>query len=258
MRLATAASLVLALIGATIARAADSAPIELYKAGRYEDAIKAGTAQNDAEGYTAAARAELAKEMMRDAPCLSCLQQAEAYARKAIAVDPKRPECRVYLAAALGYESRIIGTMAARFKGYADDAKTNIDAALASQPGDAWALAALGGWHLAVVEGGGRMLASMTYGASVDKGMKAFSAAMAADPGNIVIRFQYTLSVSAYDRETYAKQIEAALEAAANGQPKTAYDAFTQGRARTLLDTMKRGDWKTYDALVRRYQGYPT
>ncbi len=257
MRLAAAASLVL-MLGTTVTSAADPAPIELYKAGKYEDAIKAGTAQNNAEGYSVAARAELAKEMMRDAPCLSCLQQAEAYARKAIAGDPKRPECRVYLAAALGYKSHIIGTMAARFKGYAEDAKANIDAALASQPGDAWALAALGGWHLAVVEGGGRLLASMTYGASVDKGLKAFNEAMAADPGNIVIRFQYVLSVSAYDRETYAKQIQAALEAAANGQPKTAYDAFTQGRARTLLDTMKRGDWKTYDALVRRYQDYPS
>lgn len=257
MRLETAASLVL-VFSTTVASAADPAPIELYKAGKYEDAIKAGTAQNDAEGYTVAARAELAKEMMRDAPCLVCLQQAEAYARKAVADDPKRPECRIYLAAALGYESRIIGTMAARFKGYAEDAKSNIDAALASQPGDAWALAALGGWHLAVVEGGGRLLASMTYGASVDKGLKAFDAAIAADPGNIVIRFQYALSFSDYDREAYAKQIERALQAAANGQPKTAYDAFTQGRARALLDTMKRGEWKTYDALVRRYQGYPS
>jgi len=256
MRLKTAASLILVL-SATAASAADTAPLALYQAGKYEEAIKAGTAQNDAEGYTVAARAELAKEMMRDAPCLSCLQQAEAYARKAVAEDPKRPECRVYLAAALGYESRIIGTMAAKFRGYAGDAKTNIDAALASQPGDAWALAALGGWHFAVVQGGGRLLASMTYGASVDKGQKAFDAAIAADPGNIVIRFQYVLSLSSYDREAYAKEIESALQAAANGQPKTAYDAFTQGHARTLLDAMKRSDWKTYDALVRHYQGYP-
>lgn len=256
MKLETAAGLILVL-SATVASATDPAPLALYQAGKYEDAIKAGAAQNNAEGYTVAARAELAKEMMRDTPCLSCLQQAEAYARKAIAVDPKRPECRVYLAATLGYESRIIGTIAARFKGYADDAKTNIDAALTSQPGDAWALAALGGWHFAVVEGGGRLLASMTYGASVDKGRKAFDAAIAADPGNIVIRFQYVLSLSSYDREAYANEIEGALQAAVNGQPKTAYDAFTQGHARTLLDTMKRGDWKTYDALVRHYQGYP-
>lgn len=255
MKPLTVAALVTAL--SATATWAQSGPLALYQAGKYEDAIRAGTAQNDAEGYTVAARAELAEEMMRDTPCLPCLQQAEAYARKAVAEDPKRAECRVYLAAALGYESRIIGTMAARFKGYAEDAKTNIDAALANQPGDAWALAALGGWHFAVVEGGGRFLASITYGASVDKGLKAFNEAFAADPGNIVIRFQYVLSVSAYDRERYADQIEQALEAAATGKPRTAYDAFTQERARALLDTMKRGDWKTYDALVRRYQGYP-
>lgn len=256
MRIVTAASLVLAM-SVTGVSAADLAPLALYQAGKYEEAIKAGTAQNDAEGFTVAARAELAEEMMRDTPCLACLEQAEAYARKAVADDPKQPECRIYLAAALGYESRIIGTIAAKFKGYAEDAKTNIDAALASQPNDAWALAAMGGWHFAVVEGGGSLLASMAYGASVKKGLTAFDKAFAADPQNIVIRFQYALSLSAYDREAYAKEIEAALQAASTGKPRTAYEVFMQGRARTLLDTMNRGDWKNYDALVRHYQGYP-
>ena len=257
MRILAAAAFALALFGASAA-AAQTAPLALYQAGKYDAAIKAGLDANDAEGFAVAARAELAEEMMRDAPCLDCLKRAESYAREAIAADPKQAEGRVYLAAALGYQSRIIGIIAAKFKGYAEEAKTNLDAAIANHPDDPWTLAALGGWNIAVVNGGGGTMANWLYGASVEKGLTYFGKALAADPQNIVIHFQYALSLSAYDRKTYAKQIEAALQSSATGKPRTAYEVFMQGWARTLLDTFRRGDWTGYDALVRHYQRYPS
>ena len=232
-------------------------PLELYDAGRYDAAIQAGLAQHDADGFATAAHAELAKERMRPAPCLDCLKRAEAYARKAIAADPKEAAPHIYLAAALGYQAHIIGVMQAKLKGYAEEAKTNIDTALADHPDDPWALAAMGGWHIGVVNGGGSMLAGMIYGASVKTGLAYYAKAMKADPGNIPIRFQFALSLSAYDREAYAKQIEAALQFAATGKPRTAYEVFMQGRAVRLLGLFKRGDWDAYDALVRKFQGYP-
>ena len=253
---AAAAGLVLSMVAATAAYA-DPTPLELYDAGHYDEAIKAGLAQHDADGFSTAAHAELAKERMRPAPCLDCLKRAEAYARQAIAADPKEAAPHIYLAAALGYQAHIIGVMQAKLKGYAEEAKTNIEVALADHPDDPWALAAMGGWHIGVVNGGGSMLASMVYGATMKKGLAYYDKAFKADPGNIPIRFQYALSLSAYDREAYAKQIEAALDFAATGKPRTAYEVFMQGRAVTLLGLFKRGDWDAYDALVKKYQGYP-
>lgn len=250
------AALGLCLI-ATASAAADPTPLELYNTGRYDEAIKAGLAEHDAEGFATAAHAELAKEQMRAAPCLDCLKRAEDYARKSIAADSTQAGPHVFLAAALGYQAHIIGVMQAKMKGYAEEAKANIDAALAHHPDDPWALAAMGGWHIGVVDGGGSMLAGMMYGATVTKGQAYFAEAFAADPGNIPIRFQYALALSAYDRETYAKPIEAALDFAATGKPRTAYETFMQGRARKLLDLFKRGDWTAYDALVKKCQGYP-
>lgn len=252
------AALALALLALAPAAAQEFTPLQLYQAGKYDEAIKAGLAANDADGFAVAARAELAEEMMREPPCLECLKRAESYARKAIAADPKQAEGRIYLAAALGYQARIIGMMAAKFKGYAEESKSNLDAALANHPDDPWTLAAMGGWNIAVVQGGGATLADWLYDASVEQGLKDFAKAIAADPQNIVIRFQYALSLSAYDRKTYAKEIKAALEATVTGKPRTAYEVFMQGWARTLLDAFKRGDWKNYDALVRRYQRYPS
>ncbi len=115
----------------------------------------------------------------------------------------------------------------------------------------------MGGWNIGVVNGGGTMLASMIYGATIKKGLAYYAKAFAADPGNVPIRFQYALSLSAYDRQSYAKQIEAALTFATTHEPRTAYEKFMQGQARTLLDHFKRGDWHAYDALVKKYQGYP-
>jgi tetratricopeptide (TPR) repeat protein len=239
------------------AAAADLSPLALYRAGRYEEAIRTGLAQRSAQGFAVAARAALAEERIRDTPCLACLERAEKYAREAIAADPKRAEGRVYLATSLGYQARIIGIMAAKLKGYAGEAKDNLDIANAEHPHDPWVLAALGGWNIAVVNGGGSVLADMLYGASLKKGLAYFAKAFAADPGNIVIRFHYALSLSSYDREAYAKEIAEALKATVTGKPRTAYEVLMQGRARILLDAFKRRDWTRYDASVKRYEGYP-
>ena len=185
------------------------------------------------------------------------VERAEADARKAIAADPKAPLPRVFLAATLGYEARIIGTVQAKLKGYAGEAKDNLDAALKSDPNNPWALAAMGGWNIGVVNGGGSWLASMMYGATVKEGLSYYAKAMAADPVGIPIRFQYVLSLSAYDRDSYAKEIGAALKFAATGKPRTAYEEVMQGQARRLLELFQRGDWKHYDTMVKKYQGYP-
>ncbi len=256
-----AALAMLALMFCAGAAAADTAaaptPLQLYQVGKYAEAIQQGTASNAASGYAVAARAELAVAMMRDKPCLECLKTAEGYARKAVTLDPTLADGHVYLAAALGYESRIIGIVAAKFKGYAGEAKDNLEVALAHQPDDPWVLAALGGWNFAVVDGGGATMADWMYGATVKQGEDYYAKAFAADPAGIVIRYLYALSLSAHDREANSKQIEAALRFAATGKPRTAYEESMQGRAKTLLNSFKSGDWKAYDALVRRYQGYP-
>lgn len=255
MRKFLVAALLLAATPA-LAQTSNSPAYQLYKEGQYDAAIKTGIAAADGDGFTQAAHAQMAKTRIAGAPCLPCLKQAEDYARKAIAVDATQPEARVYLAATLGYESRLIGILEAREKGYAEESKANLDAAYKLHPEDAYVLAALGGWHIGVVNGGGAMLARMMYGATLDKGLAFYGKAFAAAPQNIVIRFQYALALSTYDRDAYAKQIEAALKFTVNGTPRTAYERFMQGQAKQLLALWDKGDWTAYKALMRKVQGY--
>jgi len=233
-------------------------PLSLYKAGQFAQAEAAGVAQNDSAGLAIAARAVLAENAMRDQPCLDCLHHAEDLARRAIAADPKIPEGHIYLAAAIGYESRIIGNIAAQSKGYADEAKRELDAALADDPNDAWALAALGSWHIEVVRSAGPTLARWLFGARFDSGRDCYSKAFAAEPTNLVIRYQYALTLAAFNLADYQKDIEAQLAQAAAGTSNSAYETFAKNRARELLDTLKRGDTAAAQRLVRRDQGYPS
>jgi hypothetical protein len=237
--------------------AAATTPPELYTQGKYDAAKSAGIAQNDAVGFAVAARAALAAEMMREKPCLQCIRDIEDLARRAIAADSKLVDGQLYLAVALGYESRIIGPVAATSKGYATEARHHLDAALASAPDNGWVLAALGGWNIEIVRGGGATLARWMYGASAEDGLADFAKAFQAMPDNIVLRYQYALSLSAFDLTTYRKDVDDALNRASTGKPQTAYEVFAQGRARQLRDTLTKGDLTAYKALVHHDQGYP-
>jgi tetratricopeptide (TPR) repeat protein len=243
------------IAAATLAANAQTAK-QLYIAGKYEQAETRGVAENSAEGLTYAARAVLAHDQM-GAPCLECLKRAESYARRAVAADSDYSDAHIYLAAALGFQGRIVGIIKARIDNYPEEAKANIDAALKTDPNSARALAALGGWNIEVVRAGGETMAKMIYGASIDEGQKAFARAFATSPHDLVVRFQHALVLSAYDPNRFHDAIAESLNRAISEKPKDAFDVFEIGRAHELLAALKRGDMDVYAKLVRRDQGYP-
>ncbi len=252
------ATLALALASLVSAHAeASPTSYQLYADGKYDEAVRAGLAENDARGFCDAARGVLAEEASRDKPCLDCLKRAESYARRAVAADPKSAAGHIYLAVSLGLEEHIEGPVVARLHHYPDQAKRSLDAALAVEPKSAWALAGRGGWNLAIVHGGGRVLADMIYGATLAKGLDDFAAAFEAAPDNFVLRYQYALSLSDYDADRFHGEIEDALTRAANATPGTVYEHMVAKRAGELLDLLKKGDGAAYAARVRKYQGYP-
>jgi len=228
----------------------------LYREGQYEQAIAAGSAENSAGGFALAARAAMAEAMMRS-PCLDCLKRAESLARKSVAMDGGLADGHVFLATSLGYQARIVGMVRARLAGYAEEAKTQLDEALRHDPQNPWALAALGGWHVEIVRGGGATLARWLYGANVPAGTSCFEKAFKAAPDNIVLRYQYALSLGGLDPVLYRAAIIDALTRADTGFAVSAYDRFAQKRARELLAVLKSGDQAALSRTVRRDQGYP-
>jgi hypothetical protein len=237
--------------------AASETPLALYLSGQYPQAEAAGLAQNNVQGFEIAARAALADEQMRDTPCLECVKHAEELSRKAIAADPARPEGHIYLAVALGYEGRIIGNLAAQTRNYANVAKRELDAAMAVDPKDPWTLAALGSWHIEISRSAGSALARWLFGARLQTGLDYYARAFAIAPSNVVLRYQYALSLAAYNLSTYRKDVEEQLGRAVACTPQSNYEIFARKRAQQLLDVVKRGDTDEVQRLVHRDQGYP-
>ena len=184
-------------------------------------------------------------------------RRAEDLARKSTAADPRLSEAHVYLAVAMGYEARIVGPVWARAHNYPGQAKDELDAALAIDAKDPWALGALGGWNVEIVRTGGDTLASWLYDATVDKGLAAFAAAFRSAPDNLAIRYQYALSLSGYDAGRFAPQIKDAFARIAKLKPATAYETVAKSRAAELSALLARPDRAAFDAKVRLFQGYP-
>ena len=245
------------LIGLAASPALAATPYDIYATGRYEDAMKAGAATGTAAGLTVAARAALADATTRPDPCLDCLKRAEDFASKAVAVDPHLADAHVYLAVAMGYEARIVGPVWARAHNYPGRAKDELDAALAIDPKSPWALGALGGWNVEIVRTGGERLGSWIYGASVEQGIAAFTAAFKSAPDSLSVRYQYALSLAGYDTDRFRHEIDDAFARIAKEKAATAYEVLAKKRAAELAQLLKDGERAAFDAKVRRYQGYP-
>jgi hypothetical protein len=229
----------------------------LYARGDYEQAVKVGEAARTAPGYAIAARAVLADEVLRDKPCLECLERAERLSRQAIATDPRHAFGQVWLAVSLGYQSRITGIVKARLRDAPGQSKIALDAAVAADPGNPYAVSALGGWHIEIVRGGGATLARLLYGAREDQALALFDRSVKLAPGNVAVRYQIALSLLGFDAEKYRPRILAELRAAVSGEAATAYEKEIQGRANELLGLVNRGAQDALEARVRKYQGYP-
>lgn len=243
---------------ALAAAPADPSPLfTLYAQGHYQEAMRQGEDSHTAEGLAIAARAALADAMTRPEPCLSCIKRAEEDARGAIALDGRIADGHVWLATSLGYEARLEGVVQASWKNSPAKAKAQLDAALADDPDNAYALAALGGWNAEIVRVGGAFLAGKVYDASLDKGLALFDRADRDAPRNVAVHYQIALSLAGLDAERYRPRIESELETAIQGPPQTVYEKFVASRAQELLALLKSGDQDAFAAKLRIFQGYP-
>ena len=120
------------------------------------------------------------------------------------------------------------------------------------------AIACLGGWNIEVVRGGGKVLAYLLYGATLERGRNYFAQALQQAPGNIAIRYQYALTLSGYDAKRFHAEIDTLFTHVVEGRADTAYMRLLQKRAAELRGLLRKGDADGFAARVRAYEGYLT
>jgi hypothetical protein len=229
---------------------------ELYRAGQYEAAIGKGETVGGAENLAIAAQAAVVVTTLKGGPCLECAKRAQDLARRAIAADPEQERAYVVLVAAIGFESRIIGTFASSSAHLPSDAKRALDKALTLAPDDPWALTAMGGWHIEVVRMAGRGFASALYGARLNEGVAYLKRAVEKAPDDPVVAINYALELSTVAFNNRKPEIKDALARAIKAKPRDAYEAAMKARAERLnavIDSNRR----EYLALASSYLGFP-
>ncbi len=237
---------------ADVPRAAETA----YHAGNYERAVALCNADGSAAALAFAARSIIADAITRPAGfCETCLRQAIATADQAIARDASLVEGYLQKLVAIGFRGRVIGVSQARTEGLADEVRHLLDRAMELDPGNVWARASLGAWHLEIVHHAGSVLASVMYGASEAEGLRLFRKALADDPDNALLQMNFALSLLAMDDDDMIPEARRALQATIATNSPDFLVRHAQAQARQLVDALDRGDRETVDRLVMMFQG---
>jgi tetratricopeptide (TPR) repeat protein len=151
-----------------------------FHQGRFAAAVDAGLAEGDA-GHVVVNKASgiyadylEPDDDVRQAIYTAGIERAET----AIDADPDNPNAHYFHAYHLGRYSQNISVAKALSQGLGGRIKKSLDRAVGLEPAHAEAHTALGLYHAEIIDKVGKLVGSMTYGASADKALEHFREAI--------------------------------------------------------------------------------
>jgi tetratricopeptide (TPR) repeat protein len=118
-------------------------------------------------------------------------QQAAARAESAIEAFPDDPNAHYFHAFNLGRYSQSISVAKALKQGIGGKIQKSLERALKLQPKHAEACTALGLYHAEILDKVGKLIGSMTYGASESKSLRYFKKSLVLTPDSPIARIEY-------------------------------------------------------------------
>ena len=210
--------------------------------GDYEVALTELSGTQTADALAMSARTLLAEAMSGPAdPPEDMLHKALADADAALAVDPAHAEGRLQRAIALSLILRPMSVREARKTGWAEEARDLAEGVLEDEPGNVYAHGFLSVWNLEVVHRGGR-IGAMILGAGVSDGRAHYEAAIATEPEDASVHWQWARALAALDARKYHDEVLVALDAALTAPVETELERVMQARAAMLKAEMLRDD----------------
>ncbi len=225
---------------------------QAFAGGRWQEAARQAQAAGGAEGYAYAARAVVAQLMLEpynpDRRALT--RQAVDLAEAAYRQDNDSAEARLRLAISLGYQGRYTNTVQFLLMRVPQRGRSLLESVVMEDPGNVWALGALGAWNLEVARRGGTRGMQM-LGASVEAGTGFYSQAIALDPDNPALRYFLALGLIALDDPDRTAMAWQQLEIALELEPRNAFEAGVLAEAAQLQARIADRDAATSWAVER-------
>jgi len=223
-----------------------------FTEGRYSDAAAIARADQDADGYAFAARANLAEAMSASEgePSPELVETAERLCLSALNIDPKHVEARLQLAIALSLKARPMSSGAALRSGYGEKARQLAESVLRDDPDNFYAHGFMAIWHLEVVRRGGRLGAAM-FDASREAARTHYIRARAIRDDDAATHWQYARALAALDHKRHESVIVAALDRALASPVRSELEELMQLRAGELQACMRSQQTCDPKALAR-------
>lgn len=220
-----------------------------FAAGRFAEAALVGRTAPTVSGRIAGGRAAstLAVYSTPDrVEAKQMLERAEADFAEALKLSPGNQEAVLQQAITIGYRAKL-----ANSPGLAKEARKGIESAIAKNPRDPLALAALGGWHGESVATLGSFVAGTALGAKKAESIRHFDKAMALNPQGPAVPTFYAFTLLALDADN-ATQAKALLTRADKTKPADGFEALLQRNARDVLALLAKGDTAGARTLAKR------
>ena len=205
---------------------------DLYAAGKFLEASKMAAALNTSSGYVLAARG--LDWYAGDQPTAkqeALYVQCEAYARKAVELNPRNADAYFELGAAIGRLGSLRGAANAFLNGVAGQVKNNFERALELNPRQVLALIGLGRWHAEIVSRGVAGL----FGGDAAQVKSLFERALGTDPKSIAVRLEYARALLILDDKANRAAARKLLEDATDLTPRDAAERRQLAAAERLL-----------------------
>lgn len=217
----------------------------LYEAGSYVEAAEFALQYPTSEAKSFAARSYLTQVTAVEPRSrrMEIIGFAQVAAEAALEMDPKNVEALVQKAIAIGLEGTDMGALEAFSSGLAHKVRDTLEAALALDPHDPWALSTLGGWHMEVERRGGS-IGRLIYGASRQQGIDYLERALFHAPNSIPVRQRYAALLIATNEKALHDRAAQILNRARIILPRSQYDQATLQNCLELEEPLLRGDTK--------------
>jgi hypothetical protein len=210
-----------------------------YNAGMWQEAAIQAGANSDPDNQAFAARCLLAGVLLNTSigGRTTSIARARQFAESALAKSPRHVEGRLQLATALGLQARTGSPTRAFARGLPQRVRRLLDSVVRDAPGEAWAHALLGGWHLEGLRIGGTAARAM-LGCDLAQGKAAFARSMRLNPNEASTPFYFAASLLALSPLANATDARALLLRAQTCPQRDAFQGAVKARATTLLQTL--------------------
>ena len=208
-----------------------------FDEGRYLEAADLAESLGTSEGHALAADALAVHGhyIAADDDKQPILERARRLADKAVELDGSSAEARFQVAHAMGRYAQSIGPTKALRQGFVGGSLEAIEAVLEIDPDMAKARLSLASWHADVVDGFGRMIARMTYGASVKTAMDNYERTLELAPEEKVAYYEFARGLSAVGGRKDRSRVRELLTQALDLPVRNDFDRIIHERAKADL-----------------------